>query len=166
MLGASKQLCLRPQLDPRSRDAKELSLLSRALDLLRTGKLEALADVISARLIAVDTATRQGWQTAKFLEIDHDNEDGCAPAHVLLAAQRHGRLVEKAGGKGSWGRQASWYAGEWQQDSRPKGKGKEAKGKGKKGKGKSKGGKGSWQTWTNDGTGKPSEGPPKKDAEK
>lgn len=160
------QLCLKPALDPRSRDAKELSLLSRGLDLLRSGKLEHVADVMSARLIAVDTATRQGWQTARFLEIDPDAEDGCAPAHVLLAAQRHGRLVEKAGGKGSWSRASSWTQQEWTQDARPKGKGKDPKGKGKKGRGKGKGFKGSWQYWGGEDRPKGSDATPKKDGEK
>ena len=140
------QLCLRPQLDPRSRDCKELSLLSRLLDQLRAGQLEALADTVAARLMAVDAATRQGWQTAKYLEIDYDGEEGCAPPHVLLAAQRHGRLVEKAGGKGSWPRQQSWPSQVWSEEPR-KGKGKDAKGKGKKGRGKGKGQKGQWGAW-------------------
>eukprot|EP00435_Cladocopium_sp_Y103_P013575 s976_g3.t1 len=103
------QLCLKPQLDSRSRDCKELNLLARCLDLLRAGRLERLADTLAARLMAVETATRQGWQTARFLEIDNEADEGSAPPHVLLAAQRHGRLVDKAGGKGSWPRTWSNY---------------------------------------------------------
>ena len=68
-----------------------------------------------------------------------------APPHTLLAAQRHGKQIEKAGGKGSWPRTTSWGV-EWQGDGRPKGKGKDGKGKGKKGKPKGKGGKG-WGQW-------------------
>ena len=34
------QLCLKPQLDPKSRDSKELFLLSRSLDLLKQGNLD------------------------------------------------------------------------------------------------------------------------------
>ena len=34
--------------------------MSKALDTLREGKFDVLADMVAARLIAVDTATRQG----------------------------------------------------------------------------------------------------------
>eukprot|EP00435_Cladocopium_sp_Y103_P041711 s423_g11.t1 len=105
------QLGLRPSLDPKSRDAKELALLSKALDTLRDGKLDVLADMLAARLIAVDTATRQGWGTARHLEVYDGENDGTAPAHILLAAQKHGRQIERAGGKGSWSR-LSWGS-EW-----------------------------------------------------
>ena len=139
------QLALRPAMDPHGRDSKELALLCRSLDLLREGKLDALADLLAARLIAVETATRQGWPVARHLEIATNEEEGTAPAHILLAAQRHGKQVEKAGGKGSWSRATTWVS-EWHADPRPKGKGKDQKGKGKKGKAKGKGGK-NWAQW-------------------
>eukprot|EP00435_Cladocopium_sp_Y103_P046563 s1208_g13.t1 len=132
-----------------SRDCKELAMLSRSLDLLREGRLSELADVLSARLIAVDTAAHQGWATARHLEVFADEEDGSAPAHLLLAAQKHARQVEKAGGKGSWPRAQQWSSADWNYDNRPKGKGKETKGKGKKGKNKGKMGKG-WGAWNAD----------------
>ena len=158
------QLCLRPQLDAKSRDCKELSLLARSLDHLRSGRLEQLADTLAARLMAVETATRQGWQTARFLEIGNDGEEGSAPPHMLLAAQRHARLVEKAGGKGSWTRQ--WNSTEWSQDVRNRPKGKDGKGKGKKGKGKGKGPKGQWSQWGTDDRAKGGDAAAKKDGEK
>ena len=139
------QLALKPSLDPRSRDCKEIALLARGLDLLQEGDLTALADLLAARLIAVETATRQGWQTAKFLEIQSLEDDGTAPPHILLAAQRHSRQVEKAGGKNSWGRGQA-YQWEWGGDGRGRGKGKDPRGKGKKGKGKGRG-KGNWTAW-------------------
>ena len=110
--------------------------------------MERLADLLAARLIAVDTATRQGWQTARYLEIGNDADEGSAPPHMLLAAQRHRRLVEKAGGKGSWPRQ--WTAYEWQSEGKGKTKGKENKGKGKKGKGKGRGWKGQGGAWSSE----------------
>ena len=113
------QLALRPGLDPKSRDAKELALLAKALDTLREGKLDVLGDLLAARLAAVETATRQGWSTAKHLEIVNTEEDGPVPAHILLAAQKHGRQIEKAGGKGSWSKSPGWY-GESQPDYRGK----------------------------------------------
>lgn len=155
------QLVLRPALDARSRDCKELSLLSRSLDLLREGRLAELADVLASRLIAVDTAGRQGWHVARHLEVYGEEEENSAPPHVLLAAQKHARQVDKAGGKGSW----SPAAAQWSSfEQRPKGKGKEAKGKTKKGKGKGKNWKGGWSPWPQEGKDKPSD-PKKKEAE-
>lgn len=139
------QLGLKPSLDPRGRDCKELALLSRALDMLKDGKLDSLSDLLAARLIAVETATKQGWSTARHLEIFDGEEEGTAPAHILLAAQKHGKQVEKAGGKGSWPRASNWSSS-WSGEGQNKGKGKEGKGKGKKGKPKGKGNKG-WQPW-------------------
>eukprot|EP00435_Cladocopium_sp_Y103_P022245 s2158_g5.t1 len=139
------QLGLKPGLDPKSPDAKELALLCKALDVLRDGKLDRLGDLLAARLIAVDTATRQGWSTAKHLEILNPDEEGTAPAHILLQAQKHGKQVERAGGKGSWTRAQAWNP-DWYSEPRGKGKGKDPKGKGKKGKGRGKGGK-NWNVW-------------------
>ena len=153
------QVLLKPRLDPRGRDCKELAMLARSLDLLRDGRLAELADVLAARLIAVDTATHQGWATARHLEVYVDDEENTAPAHVLLAAQRHARQVEKAGGP----RQSGWYGGDWGSENRPKGKGKENKGKGKKGKPKGKGAKG-WNTWSTEGQPKPDDKAKKGDA--
>lgn len=157
------QLVLRPLLDPRSRDCKELSMLARSLDLLREGRLAELADVLASRLIAVDTAGRQGWHVARHLEVYGEEEENSAPPHVLLAAQKHARQVDKAGGKGSWAPTGQWPASSWGQDQRPKGKGKEGKGKTKKGKGKNKTWKGAWGSWGPDT--KEKAGDPKKKSE-
>lgn len=132
------QLALKPGLDPKSRDCREISLLARCLDLLREGRLAHLADTLAARLLAVETASKQGWGTAKYLEIYGADEEGPVPAHILLSAQRHQKQVERAGGKGSWPKTNQWTWNEWAPDSRQKGKGKDGKGKGKKGKGKGK----------------------------
>lgn len=132
------QLALRPRLDVKSRDCREISLLAKCLDMLREGRLANLADVLAARLLAVETATRQGWATAKHLEVFGADEEGSVPPHLLLAAQKHQRQVEKAGGKGSWPKGGSWGWAESSSEPRPKGKGKDGKGKGKKGKGKNK----------------------------
>ena len=144
------QIVLRPQLDPKSRDCKEIAMLAKALDLLKGGKLSELADVLAARLIAVDTSTKQGWGTARHLEVHQAEDEGVAPPHVLLAAQKHARAVDKAGGKGSWPKQSGWGWDSWQSDNRPKGKGKDQKGKGKKGKGKPRQQKGGWENWQSD----------------
>lgn len=135
------QLVLRPQLDVRSRDAKELSLLAKCLDLLSEGRLPQLADALAARLIAVDVATRQGWSTARHLEL-WGEEEGPAPPHIVLSAQKHARQIEKAGGKGSWPQRGNWS---WPSAAEASGKSKgKGKGKSKSGKNPYKGGKQSW----------------------
>ena len=144
------QLVLKPEMDPRSRDSKEVSLLARTLDLLKEGRFPQVADLLAARLIAVTTAVKQGWGTARHLEVHQPEDDAVAPPHILLAAQRHARQVEKAGGKGSWGRTNNWNWDSWHADPKPKGKGKEQKGKGKKGKGKPKNKGGGWNNWGGD----------------
>eukprot|EP00435_Cladocopium_sp_Y103_P044624 s2759_g12.t1 len=141
------QIVLKPALDARGRDCKELAMLTRSLDLLRDGRLAELADVLASRVMAVDASTRQGWATARHLEVFTEGEEGVTPAHVLLSAQKHARTVEKAGGKGSWVRPAGWTGGSWAPEGGGKGKAKENKGKGKKGKGKGKGAKNYWGAW-------------------
>lgn len=73
---------------------------------------------------------------ARYLEV-HTEEDGPVPPHMLLAAQKHGRQVERAGGKGSWSRRDCSWPQEWHLEGSPKGKQK-GKGRGPKGKGKNK----------------------------
>ena len=153
------QLALKPALDPKSRDNKELALLAKALDLLQDGDVTQLADLLAARMVAVDTATRQGWGAAKYLELQSLEDDGTAPPHILLAALKHSRQVEKAGGKGSWARSQSW-GWEWPQDGKGRGKGKDKNAKGKKGKAKGKGGKGHWNAWGASDKEKPAEAKP------
>lgn len=106
---------LRPMLNPQSRDCKEISMLAGSLDF-------QLPD---------------WWHYARHLEIQQAEEDGPVPTHVLLQAQRHGRRVDKAGGKGSCIR-SEWSAS-WRSSQGEKGKGKGKKGKTKKGKDKGKG---------------------------
>eukprot|EP00435_Cladocopium_sp_Y103_P042071 s3254_g11.t1 len=159
------QLVLKPNIDPRGRDARELAVLARALDLLREGRLAELSDMLAARLVAIETSTRQGWATAKHLEIYHEDEEGSVPPHVLLQAQKHARAVEKAGGKGSWPRSNQWSQSPRQYDQRPKGKGKDPNAKGKKGKGKGKGPKGNWNNWGADPKDKTGDKPKKPEAE-
>lgn len=138
------QLCLKPHLDMRGRDGKEMAMLARGLDLLKSGRLAELADLLAGRMIAVDTSTRQGWGTARHLEVFSVDDGATAPPHILLAAQRHSQQVERAGGKGSWRGLGSWSNSDWSGGSgAPKGKGKDAKGKTKKGKGKGK----TWKTY-------------------
>ena len=58
------------------------------------------------RMVAVDTATRQGWSAARYLELQSLEDDGTAPPHVLLAAMKHSRQVEKAEAGAGTGRKS------------------------------------------------------------
>ena len=98
------QLGLKPSLDPRGRDCKELALLSRALDMLKDGKLDSLSDLLAARLIAVETATKQGWSTARHLEISMEKKRAQRPPIFSLRpknmASKWRRPEAKAPGPG------------------------------------------------------------------
>lgn len=150
------QIMVRPHLASRPRDEKELHSLAVALDTLRSGNLEKIADLLAARYMAVETAAFDGnWDTARWLEVAKLEEKGSASTEILLAARRHQRTVEHASGRGSYGRSDSgWGAGQyqgggqwddWSAAGRGKGKkGKNGKGKGKKGKAGKKGTEVSW----------------------
>lgn len=97
------QVLVRPHLTGRVRDEKELFALARAIDILRSGDLERVADHLAARYMAVETAALEGtWDAAKWLEIDRLEERGAVGPSVLLAARKHQRTVEKAAGRGSF----------------------------------------------------------------
>ena len=98
------QIMVRPHLASRPRDEKELYSLAVALDTLRSGNLEKIADLLAARYMAVETAAFDGnWDTARWLEVAKLEEKGSAPTEILLAARRHQRTVERASGRGSYG---------------------------------------------------------------
>ena len=150
------QIMVRPHLASRPRDEKELYSLAVALDTLRSGNLEKIADLLAGRYMAVETAAFDGnWDTARWLEVAKLEEKGSAPTEILLAARRHQRTVDRASGRGSYGRSETvWGAGysssgghwdDWSGAGRGKGKkGKSGKGKGKKGKAGKKGSENPW----------------------
>ena len=150
------QIMVRPHLASRPRDEKELYSLAVALDTLRCGNLEKIADLLAGRYMAVETAAFDGnWDTARWLEVAKLEEKGSAPTEILLAARRHQRTVDRASGRGSyarsdtgWGAGQSYGGGQWDDWSgagRGKGKkGKHGKGKGKKGKAGKKGSDANW----------------------
>ena len=118
------QLCLKPHVDVRSRGCRELAV-TRSLDLLREGRLTELGRCFGRASDGGRYSSRQGWNTAKHLEVCCEEDEGVAPSHVLLAAQRHARQVEKAGGKGSWPRSGGWGssdlgAGDKRQGAKPR----------------------------------------------
>ena len=138
-----------------SRDGRELYLISVLLDLLRSGQLERLADGLSARFLALQTACMDGnWVAARHLEIFTPDQSTPGGPGVTLAARKHAKVLEKVKGHdsrseqyrgGGWNRNAAW---QWprQEENNPSegGKGKFKKGKGAKGKGGAWSGKGSY----------------------
>ena len=142
------QILVKPQLGGKIRDQRELETLARAIDLLLSGSIAAMSDVLSGRYIALETAAMTGtWTSAQFLEVAPTRSPGIAQAPLLLSAQRHHRLVEKAAGRQSWdGRGSSRWWGESRgggEQSTSGGRGKGKGGKTVKGKNK-KGKKGAW----------------------
>ena len=153
------QVLVRPHLGNRARDEKELYALARAIDTLRSGDLERVADQLAARYLAVETAALEGtWDAAKWLEIDRLEDREAVGPSVMLAARGHQRLVEKAAGRGSYPSSSDryWGAGDgssWRRDNQANmGQGR-GNPKGKKGKGKSKPGKKGKGSWHAEGKG-------------
>ena len=143
------QILVRPQLMGKTRDLRELETTARALDMLMAGGVEEMADILAGRFIAIETAGISGsWVTAQHLEVAPSRTPGVAQAPLLLSAQRHLRLVERASGRGSW--QGGKQQGGWWSESRGGAEGQAAggRGKGKSGKAKSKGKKGKKSAWT------------------
>ena len=136
------QILLKGEVKGKVRDLRELDTLARCLDMLQAGQLAELGDSLSGRFIAVENAALAGsWADAQHLEVLPNRTPGIAQTSVLLKAQRHARVVERASGRGSWNRGAggNWRPA-WKQTE---GEG-ETRGKGKKNKGK-KGKKGAWK---------------------
>ena len=166
------QILVRHHLANRPRDEKELYALAVSLDALRSGDIEKVADLLAGRYLAVETAAFEGtWDTARWLEVARLDERGAAPAEVLLAARRHQKTLDRASGRGSFGRGSDGYWGagqggagaweDWAPTGRGKGKkGKKGKGKGKKTKTGKRGNEDAW--WDNSGKETTKEGDGKK----
>lgn len=135
-------IVLKPQVQGAPAALRELHFLSHSMDLLRSGQLDKLGDVMASRFIAVhQSAIDGGWGAAKHLELLPMEEVSAAGTSVVLQARRHARIAARAanqdgsgwkgankgkGGKGRYGSQEEWHY--------------EGKGKGRKGeKGKTKG---------------------------
>ena len=109
---------------------------------VREGKVDELGDLLSGRFIAIENASLTGsWAQAQWLEVVPSRVPGVAQTPLLLQAQRHSRLVDRAAGRGSWNNRRggdSWsgYSKGGPEESAVKGKSKTGKGKGKGKKGK------------------------------
>ena len=162
------QILVRPHLASRPRDEKELYSLAVAIDTLRGGDIERLADMLAGRYLAVETAALEGsWETARWLEVARLEDRGAASSDILLAARKHQKVIDRASGRGSFVKGSEYYwapntqgHGDWSDlpFGRGKGKhGKKGKGKGKKSKNKKGQGDGWWQDKTTEKEDKSSE---------
>ena len=89
-----------------SRDGRELYLLAVLLDLLRSGQLERLADGMSARFMALQTAVMDGsWAAARHLEVYTPDQATPGGPAITLAARKHAKVLEKVKGSDSRGDQ-------------------------------------------------------------
>ena len=139
------QVMVRPQIPAKTRDLRELETLARGIDYLRAGKVEQLGDLLSGRFIALENAALTGsWQTAQWLEVAPARVPGLAQTSLLLETQKHGRIVDRASGRGSWQRPKG---DQWSNYGRSQAEDATGKTKGKGGKNKSKGKKGKKSSW-------------------
>ena len=124
----------RTRFESRPRDQKELFILCRCIDLLRSGQLDVLGDVLAGRVQALELAATTGsWNTARHLKVESLETASLARPEVLLAAQKHARLVAKSEGRSDTPKWQDWTSTSSTWDSQ-KGKGKGgSKSKGKKG---------------------------------
>lgn len=73
-----------------------------ALDHLRLGQLDKVADCIAARFLALHQAHLDGhWDAARNLEIYCPEVLSAAGAEVTLRARKHSRMLDKVTGKGT-----------------------------------------------------------------
>ena len=139
-------LQIKPTMGAKSREAREIYCLLQGLDLLRSGKLDHLGDLMAARAMAVHQSVTDGgsWRAARHLEIRPLETGTAANTSLILQARKFAKVSDRAAGlnpartwvprpygKGSkdWGDEADSY-----RDFKGKGRGKKGKGKGDKGK--------------------------------
>eukprot|EP00435_Cladocopium_sp_Y103_P062211 s313_g23.t2 len=99
------QLALKPSLDPKSRDCREISLLARCLDMLREGRLANLADTLAARLLAASGKSRRKGKLAKAKRLGLVRlADRCPPKRPRQGRERQGQERKERKRKGCWRR--------------------------------------------------------------
>ena len=139
-------LNVRPQHPGALREHRELYMLARAIDALRSGEILSAADMLSARFMAIHQSLNDaGWAAARHMELTPLEESQAAAPKVVLATRKHQHLFQKVqggdfygnfargGGRRSW---SGWGNDAGRQDypTKGKGKGKSKKGRGKRGK--------------------------------
>ena len=123
------------------RNQRELSTLSSVLDHLALGRYKQAADVVAARLKAVETANREGsFTNGQFLELIPVNVEGLTTADEKQVLRNEALMS-----KGSWTNSGN----DWSESGKGKfqnytwvPKGKKGDPKGNKGEQKRKKGKG------------------------
>lgn len=139
------QIVVKPQLASGSPQLRELHMLSQAVDLLRSGELDSLGDLLASRFISLHQAGLDGhWGAARHLELIPYEETTAAGPDIVLKARKHARLAAqvagsepgnwKGGAKGKTKGRTSWEDAPWQGGGKGKGK------QGDKGRGRGKGG--------------------------
>lgn len=139
-------LVVKAQLPGGAPQLRELHLLAHALDVLRSGELDTLGDLLASRFVSLHQARLDGnWNAAKHLEMIPFEESSAAGAAIVLQARKHAKLAAQVAGneprpwgnfKGKGRGRGAWDDGQWTGDQRGKGK------KGDKGRGR---GKGNWK---------------------
>ena len=79
-----------------TRNMSELRMLAAGLDHLKAGELGKLADVLSSRMKAVETAAIEGsWDIAKHLDLTNAGRVSLATQSEIIDAPRHQLLALK-----------------------------------------------------------------------
>jgi hypothetical protein len=141
------QIVVRSQLSATSPQLRELHLLAHAVDLLRSGELDSLGDLLASRFVSLHQAGLDGhWGAARHMEVLSYEDTSAAGPAIVLEARKHAKMAAqvagnepgswKGGGKGRGKFRPQWEDNNWQGDGKGRGK------KGDKGRGR---GKGAWK---------------------
>lgn len=141
------QIVVRSQLSATSPQLRELHLLAHAVDLLRSGELDSLGDLLASRFVSLHQAGLDGhWGAARHMEVLSYEDTSAAGPAIVLKARKHAKMAAqvagnepgswKGGGKGRGKFRPQWEDNNWQGDGKGRGK------KGDKGRGR---GKGAWK---------------------
>eukprot|EP00913_Durusdinium_trenchii_P003428 g3175.t1 len=93
-------LQIKPAIGAKSREAREIYCLLQGIDLLRSGKLDQLGDLVAARAMAVHQSVTDGgsWRAAKHLEIRPLETGTAANTSLILQARKFAKVSDRAAG--------------------------------------------------------------------
>eukprot|EP00913_Durusdinium_trenchii_P030961 g28999.t1 len=75
---------------------RDLSLMSQAIDKLRSGSVATTGDLLAGHFLAAHQALiDQSWSQARYLEVADQDEQNATPAAILLEARKHAKASFK-----------------------------------------------------------------------
>ena len=135
-------LHVRPFFSQHRAAMRDLSLMSQAIDKLRSGSVATTGDLLAGHFLAAHQALiDQSWSQARYLEVADQDEQNATPAAILLEARKHAKASFKVETPDAWLPYKGWQKG-WPGGGR--GRWESEKGRGKTKKGGKQRDKGSW----------------------